>query len=146
MQIDYVNNKFLMEFDHEILSIYDKNSSNQPDESSLVKPGVIKKVTNLIKTIKKVLFKSILEDDNFMKNSEFLNIDIFEKQYKKDDSTTNDATKKINFTFKDLLKPSFIDKNHHNIKFCSTRNDEIKKFYQVKATIIENNNTSSIML
>ena len=25
-QIDYVNNKFLMEFDHEILSIYNKNS------------------------------------------------------------------------------------------------------------------------
>ena len=83
-----------------------------------------------------------------MKNSEFLNINIFEKQYKKDDSTSDatNAIKKTNFTIKDLLKPSFIDKNHHSIKFCSTRNDDIKKFYQVKATIIENNNTSSIML
>ena len=79
MQIDYVNNKFLMEFEHEILSIYDKNSSNQPDDSSFVQPGTIKKVTNFIKNIKKVLFNNFLEDDNFLKNSEFLNIDIFEK-------------------------------------------------------------------
>ena len=144
MQIDYVNNKFLMEFEHEILSIYDKNSSNQPDDSSFVQPGTIKKVTNFIKNIKKVLFNNFLEDDNFLKNSEFLNIDIFEKQYTKD--STSDAIQKIKFTIKDLLKPSFIDKNHHNIKFCSTRKDEIKKYYQVKATIIDINNTSSIML
>ena len=49
-----------MEFDQEIISIYDKNVLNQEkqDESSLINRGIIKKATNYIKTIKNVLFNN----------------------------------------------------------------------------------------
>ena len=50
-----------MEFDQEIISIYDKNVSNQnqQDESSLINPGIIKKATNYIKIIKNVLLNKL---------------------------------------------------------------------------------------
>ena len=98
MQIDYVNNKFLMEFDQEIISVYDKNVSNQnqPDDSSFIQPGTIKKVTNFIKNIQNVLFNKLIEDENFTKNSEFLDIKIFEKECSK-------APEQTNYTIKDLL-------------------------------------------
>ena len=43
-QIDYVNNKFLMEFDHEILSIYNNNSQllnqNQQNRESTITKSI----------------------------------------------------------------------------------------------------------
>ena len=87
-----------MEFDQEIISIYDKNVSNQnqQDDSSLINPGIIKKATNYIKSIKNFLFNKHTEDENFTKNSEFLDLKIFEKESSK-------APGQTNYTIKDLL-------------------------------------------
>ena len=84
-QIEYVNNNLFIEFKSEIVSIYDKNrlSNLNCSNENLNNPSKIRKIGNFIKNIKKAFFDEVKEDDNFLINSEFLDIDILKENSNK---------------------------------------------------------------
>ena len=75
-----------------------------------------------------------------MNNSEFLNLNIIQKQNEEAGSEI------VLLSITDLIKESFANENNDSTKFHRYINGDQKKYYQIKSSKIYNNNQSSIML